>query len=424
MKQRIYWAIGIVVVVVAAIVYYSRSATTEDVNIAVKAKRGDFVIDVTTTGELEAKSFVEIQAPYRLRNARINRVTIQRMVPEGTVVQKGQFVAQLDKSPLAERMANEETELEQAEADLEQARVDTALTLRNERDRLINLEFAVEEARLTLEQSEYEPQATIQKNKMNYQKAIRDLTQAKEAYQLQLTKARAQMREQQARYAERLQEFNFLAELEKEFTILAPENGMVIYYRRNNEVTKEGSQISPWDPMIATLPDLSTMISKTYVNEVDIRKIGRGQEVEIGLDAFPDKDLTGRVIEVANVGQTKQNSDSKVFEVRIEINENDTTLRPAMTTSNIIKVEEFEDVVYVPLEAVHSQGDTLNYVITKANLGYRKKQVITGAYNANDIIIENGIRENDEVLLNIPEGTEDLTVELLGEKPKNLAAAQ
>ena len=88
--------------------------------------------------------------------------------------------------------------------------------------------------------------------------------------------------------------------------------------------------VQTWDPVIATLPDLSVMVSKTYVNEVDISFIEVGLSTNISFDAFPDKKLTGKVIQIANVGEQKPNSDSKVFEVLIELNESDTTMRPGM----------------------------------------------------------------------------------------------
>lgn len=422
MKNRVYWAIGIVIVVVIAIFFLTRNSEESDYNIYVKAKQGDFTIDVTTTGELEAKSSVNIMGPSRLRNARIYEVEIEKLIPEGTVVEKGDFVASLDKSQLMERMADEETELEQERSALVQTEMDTALELRAARDELINLQFAVDEAKLTLEQSQFEPPATIQKNEMEYEKAKRNLKQAKENYVLKRNKAKAQMREQLAKVAERQQRYDFLDRLSDDFVILAPENGMVIYFRRWGEVIQEGSSMGVWNPIVATLPDLSRMISKTYINEVDIRKITQGQTVEIGLDAFPDKSLTGEVIYVANVGQTKPNSDSKVFEVKIEINEHDTTLRPSMTTSNRILVEKFNDVVYVPLEAVHSQGDTLNYIIKKAGIGYSKKEVIVGAYNENEIIISEGLKPEEEILLTVPDGVDDLIVDRLTLETRKIAS--
>ena len=64
---------------------------------------------------------------------------------------------------------------------------------------------------------------------------------------------------------------------------------MVIYARNWNGKKEPGARISAWDPIVAELPDLSDMISKTYVNEVDISKVRVGQEVDIKVDAFPDK---------------------------------------------------------------------------------------------------------------------------------------
>ena len=161
---------------------------------------------------------------------------------------------------------------------------------------------------------------------------------------------------------------------------------MVIYARDwNGKKKTTGTQINTWQPIVATLPDLTTMVSKTYVNEVDIRKVKSGQHVKIGLDAFPEKKLEGTVINVANVGEQKPNSDSKVFEVTIEIHDSDTTLRPAMTTSNNIVAEVIEDAISVPLESLFSQGDSITYVIKKNRIGYTKQQVIAGPSNDNQM---------------------------------------
>src|SRR5699024_646634 len=109
----------------------------------------------------------------------------------------------------------------------------------------------------------------------------------------------------------------------------------------------------PIYPVVAKLPDFSVMNSVTYVNEVDIRKIQVGQNVDVTLDAMPDKELTGEVTEIANIGEKRPNSDSKVFRVVVEINEADDALRPAMTTSNTIHINTVDSALYVPLETIH-----------------------------------------------------------------------
>ena len=172
--------------------------------------------------------------------------------------------------------------------------------------------------------------------------------------------------------------------------------------------------MNTWNPKIASLPDLSTMVSKTFINEVEISQIKKGQHVNIGLDAFPDKKLEGKVQSISNVGQKNPNSDGKVFEVTIEIATNDSSLRPAMTTSNDIVIEKVEDVIIAPLEGIFSQGDTLNYVIIESGMGgYKKKQVELGKSNDNFVIIENGLAEGDEVMLNSPEDLESIETEYL-----------
>ena len=69
--------------------------------------------------------------------------------------------------------------------------------------------------------------------------------------------------------------------------------------------------------------------------------------VETSIDAFPDKIYSGKVIDVGNIGQQLQKSESKVFEVMIEINEMDSLLRPAMTANNNILIEELSDVLFI-----------------------------------------------------------------------------
>jgi hypothetical protein len=157
------------------------------------------------------------------------------------------------------------------------------------------------------------------------------------------------------------------------------------------------------------------MISKTYVNEVDVRKVKPGQPVEIGLDAYPDKKLTGVVTKVANVGEQRPNSDAKVFQVDVVISRSDPSLRPAMTTSNKIVTSLVEDALFVPLECLHSQFDSITYVFTRQGLNTFKQEVMIGLTNANDAVLLAGVSEGDRVFLSVPSGLEDSQVDLLPE---------
>jgi hypothetical protein len=140
------------------------------------------------------------------------------------------------------------------------------------------------------------------------------------------------------------------------------------------------------------------MISKTYVNEIDVSKLNVGHKVRIGVDAFPEKKYTGEVTEVANIGEQLPNTDAKVFEVTIKVNEYDPILRPSMTTSNQILTKYIDDALYLPLEAVHA-NDSVSFVYS---LKGKRQIVMLGEQNENFITVEKGVEENDEVYLSVP----------------------
>ena len=211
-------------------------------------------------------------------------------------------------------------------------------------------------------------------------------------------------------------ELEGLMALSKDFTIIAPQSGMVIYERSwDGKSVKAGSRVSAWDPVVATLPDLSKMISRTYVNEVDIRKVKPGQKVEIGFDAFPDKKLNGQVIKVANVGEQRPNSDAKVFEVEIEVFGTDPLLKPSMTTSNKIITKSIEDALFIPLESLHSQYDSITYVYKKSGTSTIKQEIIMGDANAEYVCTLSGLEEGDRVNLSSVQGMESKDISLLPE---------
>ena len=408
MKRNIIIGLVAVAVIVSGFLFFNITEKTDTTEIVVPVKSGKFVVDITTTGELEAKNSVEIQGPAGLRRFRVYQVSIQDIVDEGTVVKKGDWIATLDQSDFNTRLQDKELDLEQRRSEYIQVQLDTTLQMRQARDELINLEYAVEEMQIKLDQSQFEPPATIKQAEIDLDKARRAFEQAKENYKIKLEQNRAKMTEVATELRKDQIEYDQMLEMQKEFQVRAPEPGMVVYAKGNDgKPMKAGSQIHMWDPVVATLPDLSVMLSKTYINEVDVRRVKPGQLVEIGLDAFPDKKLTGRVTRVANVGEQSPNSDSKVFEASIEIDGTDELLRPAMTTSNKIIVNELDSALSVPLESLHSFSDSITYVFKKAGLKTVKQEVQVGETNSNSAVIRLGLEPGDRVFLSVPTGQDE-----------------
>lgn len=392
---------------ITGIIIYALAGDKENLTMLdVPVMRGNLEVLVTITGELQAERSQRIMGPSELNNPnlRIGNIRIQDLVPEGTLVDSGDYVALLDRSESDMYLKDMEDALERAEVQYIRTQLDTTISLSNLRDDLINQRYAVEERKLILEQSMFEPPATIRQAEISLDRTERSLEQAQQNYKLRIQQAQENMNEAAINLARQKRRHQDLLNVLEKFTIYAPQSGMVIYHREWNGSRRiVGSSINPRDLTVATLPDLSSMMSRTYVNEIDVSKVKPGQEVRIGVDAFPERQYAGRIMQVANVGEQMPNTDAKVFEVLIRINTYDPILRPAMTTSNVIVTQVFDDVLFVPLEAINL-SDSIPYVYKRDGT---RQIVVLGGSNDNHVIVEHGLAENERVYLTRPENPDN-----------------
>ena len=405
-KSVIITGIVAIVAIIVLILFIRAKSKTDVTNLYVESKRGQFDIIVTTTGELQAENSVEIRGPdfTQARGIRIQDIRIQDIVAEGTEVQPGDYIATLDKTSFENTLRDELDRLITYESNLEMRILDTSVTLSNLRDNIKNLTYSVEEAQITLDQSIYEPPATIRQAEIALGRAERSLEQSVRSYELRVEQTKSEMRSTEKQLSDQQQRVNDLEKLLKQFEITAPSSGMVIYRRdRSGSKRREGSSINAFDNVVATLPDMSSMLSKTYVNEIDVSKVTSGQKVEILVDAFPEKSYTGTVISVANIGEQLPNADAKVFETLIKFNGSDLILKPSMTTGNKIVTQTVNNVIYIPIECVQTGTDSISFVYLKNGT---RQIVVTGESNENHVIIEQGLKENVLVFLSTPEKPE------------------
>jgi len=386
----------------------ARDSGKADSPVVARVKRGDFRVTVTTSGELRARKFVQITAPPNTQQAEIYQMKIASIVPEGTVVKAGDVVADLDRSGLASKLSEVTLALQKAQAVYEQAMLDSTLNLSKAREEIRTMELGLEEKKLAKEQAAYEAPTIRRQAEIDLEKAERAWAQAKLDYTTKVEQAQAKMREVGADLNRQKNQLQLIQEVMEGFTIKAPSPGMVIYVKEwNGRKRTTGSQVSSWDPAVATLPDLTLMESVTYVNEIDVRKIAVGQTAEITLDADPAKKLTGKVTSVANVGEQRPNTDAKVFEVKVEILQPDTTLRPGMTTGNVIRTSTVPGSLFVPLEAVASE-EGIPIVYRQVGGRLTRQEIETGTMSDDEVVITRGLEEGDRVLLTPPQDRDKL----------------
>lgn len=409
MKRKYIVFLSVIIVTITVILILSNIESSDLVNIDTGVQAGKFDIIVPVTGELQARNSVNIEAPSQmLRDVGFWDISIAEIVSEGTVVDSGDFVARLDASDVESAITDIEAEIDNSQGEIEKAKIDSSLELRAQRDNIINLKFAVQEAEITLEQSKYESPSIIRKAQIDLDKVKREYRQTLSNYKLKVQQAEVNIKQKNFELNKKLRKKSKYLQVLGSLSIKAPASGMVIYTReRDGTKITVGSNLRLWrNPVVATLPDLTSFISITYVNEIDISKVRPDQPVKVGIDAFPDKKFTGTVYTVANVGEQLPNADAKLFEVIINVNETDPVLRPSMTTSNLIYTKSYDDVLYVPLEAIHTE-DSLTFVYRKNKT---KQLVLLGDANEDEVIISEGLLQGDKILLSIPEDADNYKV--------------
>lgn len=386
------------------VLYIFNRVTSRDetIDFFTEVVKGEFEISVTTAGELMAEKSVDIKGPELAagRDIRSTNIRIQDLIPEGTLVEEGDYIATLDRTELNNSLKDAQESLTQLNANMEMRLLDSAVVLNSFRDDIKNQQYVVEEAALTLRNSKFEPPTVLRQAEIDLDKSQRVLEQRQRSYTRRVAQVKTDIYNQnfwRSRVERRVRD---LEEVLAGFTVKAPASGMVIYKRdwRGNK-RKVGSTINPMDRVVATLPDLTSMLSKTYVNEIDVSKIKKGQKVNITIDAFPKKAFKGEVYSVANIGEKLPNTDDKVFEVQIKVEGSDPELRPSMTTGNKIIISTNPVAVFVPIECVQAGVDSITFVYKKNKT---KQVVLLGETNDKYVVIEKGLDPGTQIFLNNP----------------------
>ena len=137
-------------------------------------------------------------------------------------------------------------------------------------------------------------------------------------------------------------------------TITAPMSGTVTQLDiEQGEIVTSGRSAFSQSPPIMTIADLSKMVVKTFINEVDMERLELDQGAVIKIDAFQTQKYDGKVYEISPSGQQQDNIIS--FEVMIEVLDSSGRIKPGMSADVDIITYEEKNVLLLPLDAVISK---------------------------------------------------------------------
>lgn len=188
--------------------------------------------------------------------------------------------------------------------------------------------------------------------------------------------------------------------------IRAPSSGMVVLkedYRTGQKRKPRVGDTLVRNQAILDLPDMSTMIVKTKVREIDLYKIDIGKPATIEVDAYPNLSFEGKVvfIGILAISDVLRAGDEKNFEIKVQLSSTDPRLRPGMTSRVTIHVENVEDSLSVPIHSVF-EANKQHFCYVSQNGYYLKKPIEIGMNNEQWVAVRSGIEENERVCLSMP----------------------
>jgi len=373
-----------------------------------KVKKENFEALISCKGEIQSEKAVLITIPdvFGDRTLEIYDTQIKDLIPEGSIVKKGDFVGLLDQGRIKQLKQNNEEALKKLIFNINDAKIDSAVDLVALRDGIEQFTFDLQYKKVELEQSVFESPAYQRTSQMAYERALRQLDYKKRAYLMTQKGLKAHVSRDETMMEKLVEKDRKYQIAFDEARIVAPQSGMLIYGRTygrgGSRKLTIGSYVSMQNPVIATLPDLSILNSETYVEEIYISKIKVGDSARVYIDALKNQEKIGAISNISNVGQEMTGFDSKVFKVNIRIASDNDKVKPAMTTNNDIIIAREQNVLVIPRSTLFTE-EGKQFVYLREFGKITVKDVECGNQSDKFVVIKKGLKEGDKILLNKPE---------------------
>ena len=420
-----------------------------------RVTRGTLKVTVTEQGTLESSSNTEIKCKVRGDN------TIISVVESGTQVQTGDVLVRLEtlgiEEEISERFkfahlaesaaARSKADVEAARlailayedgtfvsdlATLEKSRAITESNLRNARNRLSHTRMMARseyKSELDVEEKEFivaqaERQLKLTETRIN---VLKKFTKAQQLAQLNGDLKSAQALHQadvERAYADR--ERLKRAQEELEFCVIkAPRAGMVIYpgdkQWENAPEIEEGATVHK-DQVLLLIPDLSQMQVKVGIHESVIDRMREGMTASVTL---PSRTLEGTVSYVAAITRPAGWWTGNVvkYDTIVDLPKDMDGLKPGMSVEVEIVLATHEDVLLVPTSAViETRSGHACWV--KRGDRVERRSVKPGDSNDMFIVVETGVTEGDEVILDPLAHIEAAQIEAASMLEESIASAE
>ena len=384
---------------VYGVVHYSRHAPTAPI---VDVKRGEFLDVIQIRGQIKATKSVTLAAP-----ADGGELQILKIAANGTYVKPGDVVVEFDKSKTEQDMAQDQSTLKSADAEIEQTKAQAVLKEEEDATAVTKAKFAVDSARLDASKQEIVSKIEGDEANLKVIDANQKLHEAEE--ELKADHATNQGQVQSKRQASRKAGYDFQTAQHSlaSMSLRAPSAGVVslisVWHNGDESPMKDGERAWPGAPL-AEIPDASYLRVTARVDETERGRLSLHQPVTVQLDAIPDRQFTGRLEQIGTIATMDFTAGWPIprnFNLQIALDQSDARLKPGMTANATIVVDRVPDAITIPTQAMFQKsGQTVAYVWNGSI--FREQSIQVSRTSRDRILVTSGLRAGDRIAIKDP----------------------
>lgn len=412
----------------------------DDTNILLHTvQRDNFELSITERGEIEAFDVTEVRSLVKTKNT--GGIAILRIIPEGSLVKKGDFLVELDSSALEADRTSQKILVNDAKAAEVEAHnnYDVAVIAKREylegtylqdRQTAESDQFVAEENlnrakeyfvySQKLASKGYVNENQLEADRFAVEKAKKDLdaamtklrvveefTKPKQVSTLESAILIAKAKWEAAQNSHQLEEEK-LQDIEDQIakcTITAPQDGVVKYAhvgdnRDQQFIVEEGAVVRERQ-VIIKLPNADSMRVNLTVNESLVQYVQPGYTADIRPVGYGDRVLHGIVEKVNQYAEPTgwRQANVKEYKAFIRIDDAMPDLRSGMTASVTIHCADVPDAIQVPVQSIYAHGPKF-YCFVYNTGKWEPREVKPGPTNDKFFVVEDGLKVGEQVALN------------------------
>ena len=387
-------------------------------------EKGDMQVKVTTTGQLKSTDTRILAAPP------VGGGTLQivELTHTGAHVHSGDVVLRFDPSEQEYNLAQNRSDLAQAEQEIAKAHADAAVQTSEDQLALLKDRFAVRRAELDVSKNELVSEIDGKKNLLALEEAKRALAQLEQdirshAAANEASIALSEEKKNKAKLAMEQAEQNI-----QKMTVRSPIDGLIVVHVNRDAMGgaffdgmtlpdyQVGDQARPGSP-VAEVFDITELEVSVQANETDRSLLSPEQRAEIHVDALPSEPFTGTIKTVAGSSAHEfwDDNPQRTFEVVLRMSKPDPRLRPGYATRVTILGNQMAGVLSVPREAIFEDGNK-RIVYLKTGGSFERQEVKVRAFTEGRAVVE-GISFGNQVALVNPEKRDNQKKDSSGSGP-------